>query len=854
MLLGASPVLAQQQQPTFDAGNLKVTWGVVTNGHEGKMATLSGFTIVNKGKTAFPASGWELYYNFVRPVKPAAINGVSLSHVNGDLYKITPTEGFKSIAPGDSVKIDLVSDAWVLHQSDAPAGLYLVWNSDVNKGYAIKNFSVTPSTKKEQLLRFSGDNIAPISAGKVYSQNALIQNIAEEKLVKVFPTPKDYKETSGTFNFNPNTAINTDPSFKNEAALFANEMSAVFGKPLTVHENGVGNGITLRKNTLPENAYTLEVTTDGITIAASSPVGIFYGLQSLKTLMPGQAWVGKQKSVAVTNVNVTDEPRFGYRSFMLDMARNFHSVGDVKKVIDVMALYKLNTLHFHFSDDEGWRIEMPSLPELTSVGAKRGHGAANTMLLPSYGSGPDANNDQGTGFYTKAQFIDILKYAQARHITVIPEIESPGHARAAVKSMDARYAHYHALGNEAKATEYLLKDLNEQSKYASVQAFTDNVMDAGLPSTYRFIETVVKDFVDIYKEAGVPLNILHLGGDELPHGAWTGSPAVAKLMKEKNLASVDDVWYYYYQQVYNILQKHNIQLYGWEEVGMRKTKLDGKSTSIPNPDFANKNVQVDVWNNILGGGAEDLAYRLANAGYKVVLSCVTNNYFDMAYEKSWDEPGFYWGGYIDVDKPFYLIPYDYFKNSKVDAYGAPLNKNIFIGKDRLTDFGKSNIVGIQGVIFSETTKTTEDIEYKLLPRLLGLAERAWAQDPAWAQEKDEVKAEQMYQEAWSHLANIIGKRELPRLANYSGGYLYRIPTAGAVVKDGQVFANVQFPGLTVRYTVDGKEPSAKSPTYIAPLNAKGKVKFRVFDSKGRGGRVIEIDAGAPVQVQTAPRP
>ena len=242
----------------------------------------------------------------------------------------------------------------------------------------------------------------------------------------------------------------------------------------------------------------------------------------------------------------------------------------------------------------------------------------------------------------------------------------------------------------------------------------------------------------------------------------------------------------------------------------------------------------------MGGGMEDLSYRLANAGYKVVLSGVSNYYFDMAYAKDYYEPGFYWGGYVDVDKPFYFIPFDLYKNAKEDGQGNPLPPGTFIGKDRLTEYGAQNIPGIQSALWAETVKTPAQLEYLLLPKLLGMAERAWAADPAWAREKDEAKAASMYNEAWSVLANTIGKRELRRLAVFNGGYQYRIPTPGAIVENGKVLANVQLPGLVIRYTTDGKEPTAKSGVYTEPIATKGTVRLRVFDSVGRGSRTVTV--------------
>jgi hexosaminidase len=292
--------------------------------------------------------------------------------------------------------------------------------------------------------------------------------------------------------------------------------------------------------------------------------------------------------------------------------------------------------------------------------------------------------------------------------------------------------------------------------------------------------------------------------------------------------------------VYSILHDRGLKLYGWEEVGMRKTTLDGNPHNIPNPDFTNGGFMLDVWNNTMNGGAEDLAYRLANANYKVVFSGVSNLYFDMAYQKVFDEPGFYWGGFVDIDKPFYLIPEDYYKNSKVDALDNPLPADIFTGKDRLTAYGAANIVGIQGLLWSETVKNSARLEYMMLPKLLSLAERAWAKNPEWAVEKDNAKSETLYAQAWGNFVNVLGKRELVRLDHYNGGYQYRIPTVGATVVNGAVAANLQVPGLAIRYTVNGKEPDASSKLYTAPVAEKGTIRFKVFDTRGRGGRTVVV--------------
>ena len=169
-----------------------------------------------------------------------------------------------------------------------------------------------------------------------------------------------------------------------------------------------------------------------------------------------------------------------------------------------------------------------------------------------------------------------------------------------------------------------------------------------------------------------------------------------------------------------------------------------------------------------------------------------------------------------------------------------MDRKIFIGKERLTDYGKQNIVGIQGLLWSETVQGSERMEYMILPKMLSLAARAWEKDPAWALEKDAAKSEMMYQEAWSSFVNVVGQRELLRLDNFRGGFNYRIPSPGAIVADGKVTANIQLPGLTIRYTTDGREPTMKSKPFVAPINAKGTITLRAFNSKGRGGRSSSI--------------
>jgi len=825
--------------PNFNPKYLSVVWEPVKNDAPKPGQSLNAITITNHGKTSLPASGWTIYFNSARSVQEVSpSNNAKFGFHNGDLFSLTPTAGFTELKPGQSERIEFVDDDLVVNITDGPEGFYLVWDDQPEKGFNLGDFSIKP---------FSPSYAGLITPAIIYDQNNNITSIPEEQLTKVFPTPVSYKETGGNFTFKY-PLLEYDPDmkiFNNELSYLSKFLESIFGndhkktppppdKACIVH-------IDFKKELGPDS-YELIATAKDIKINASTSTGVFYAIQSLKSLIPPSAYAHPQKEIQIPCVEIKDEPRFGYRAFMLDVGRNFHSKEELFRIIDLMALYKLNVFHLHLTEDEGWRLEIPALPELTEVGAKRAHSLDSKITLPaSHGSGGEISNTYGSGYYSVADYIEILKYAQARHIMVLPEIETPGHARAAVKAMNARYNKLMAAGKKDEAEKYLLSDANDKSVYSTAQAWNDNVIDVSLPSTYNFIATVIDGIRDIYKQANVPLTEIHFGGDEVPRGVWEKSPAYVKLKaSHSEIQNPMDLWYYYYGKVADMMKERGLKMAGWEEMPLRRTKVDGEPVYLANPDFANQHWHAEVWNNTLGDGNEDLAYKLANGGYHVVLSPVTNFYLDMAHYKSFEEPGYYWGAFSDIDKFYSFIPFDYFKNSKVDRNGQPINRNIFIGKQRLTDYGKTNIIGLQCALWGENIKSNERLEYMMLPRMLAFAERAWAQDPKWATEPNTAKSDSLYQTDWVNFLNAIGKRELPRLANINGGYNYRIPRPGVIFKDGKYYANVQFPGLTIRYTTNGKEPDAKSPVYNDAVTYTGdNIKFKSFDNKGRGSNVTE---------------
>jgi hexosaminidase len=764
----------------------------------------------------------NVFFSYPREVLEVISGDVKFAMIQGDYGKMYPNESFKSILPGGEVKIRFVARGFTQNKTDVPSGLYFIING---KPIIVKKFTAKP---------ILNSGVKNLTAEELFEKYERTTDLSPNDFGRILPTPVSTIAKAGEFTINEGLTISADDAFLNEARLLGEDLKTIFGRSIAIVQQTDGNQIILQKIAgLPAEAYELDISSQKILIKASDAAGAFYATKSLVNLFPPKVWLGRSEPFNINALTVKDQPRFGYRSFLMDVARNFQSKDQVKKVIDLMSIYKLNTLHFHLNDDEGWRLEIPALPELIEVGAKRAHNFTNANLQPSYGSGPSLDNSAGTGYYSKADFIEILKYAAQRHIQIIPEIETPGHARAAIKSMLYRYEKYTKQGNRKAAEEFLLVELDDRSVHKSVQGFTDNIMNVALPSTYHFIETVVDELLDMYGQANVKLNTIHIGGDEVPNGTWQKSKAAQQLIADKTIENIDDLWYYYLNNVSKMLAAKNLQIAGWEEISLRKTKLNGKSKHIVNAGFVNSNFKVYVWNTAWGRGNEDLAYKIANAGYKTVLAPVTNFYFDLAYNRNNDETGLYWGGYVDTDKPYYFVPFDHYQTAKEDYRGKPVDKRSLLSKERLTDFGKSNILGLQCLLWSEKVTDADQMEYMLFPKLLGFAERAWGASPAWAEEKDTTKSEQMYNDAWSVFANQLGKKELPKLAYYLTGVNYRIPPVGLRTQNGLIHANVQFPGLQIRYTTDGTEPNMNSKLYTAPIAYQKGAKFKAFNETGR---------------------
>ena len=804
-----------------------IAWECLTNVTRDDAFT-ARLSLSNDG-TGQIAPGWALYFNTCRKVlAPSVTPGYAIAHVNGDLFCLTMPQGGPWL-PGQRHTIEYEALHWAISITDAPLGFYLA-PGDGGAAIDLGDPIIAPFTRPEQRQRMRGDLLPTADAAWRHAQNAALSLLPQDEVGRITPRPRSARFDARRCLLGRATRVEHGAGLDAEAAWLRALLAALpmDGDGVIVLETGAVDAAE-SDPALAREAYLLEIAPGRVLVRGAGAHGVFNGLQSLAQLVDAEG--------ALAAGAVLDAPRFAYRGLMLDVARHFVSVDTVLRLLDCMAACKLNRFHFHLTDDEGWRLAIGALPELTLVGARRGvpRPGEAPCLPPSFGSGAASGGSNGSGFYTAADFVTILRYAHARHIEVIPEFNMPGHARAAVEAMRVRHARLLAAGDAAGAAEYLLGDPDDASRYESVQLWHDNVMCIALPSVERFIDTVVGEVALLYREAGVPLRVLHTGGDEVPAGAWLGSPACRRLMQERGWTDVRALRADFQARCRAILARHGIAFAGWEETALAS-----------DADDARRDFHVYVWNNGWGSGQEDCASRLANAGHQVVLASAASLYFDFAYAKHPDEPGYYWAGFVGTREAFALCPLDAQVLPARDAMGRSPDPAQVASLTPLDAAGRTRILGLQGQLWGENMHSRARLEYLALPRMIGLAERAWAPDPGWHAAGGEGGKAALAAD-WNEFANRLGQRVLPRLDRMPDPWHYRLPPPGALLVDGRLHANTALPGVRVHYTLDGSDPGAHSPRYAHPVVLEGArvVKLASVDTRGRVGRIVTLISESP---------
>ena len=774
------------------------------------------------------SSLWSLHWNQISALvdSESIPKNTKYEYVAGQSYNILSFGNDYTIKKGETISIDLKQRGGVKRKSDFPMGGFVVTDDDILN---VKFINLWQNAKDIQKLDIP-------TANDRFNYNVSNKLLDKSQLDLIIPTPNKIDFFEGQMDLKTKYSINIDESL-NLSFDFAKSLMSGVAKIVSNNEEA-DIKISFIEN-LTKESYELNIDNNSISIFASDRAGALYGLQSLKQIF----LVAKLEETAIRNLKITDSPKFSYRGMLLDISRNFYGPKKIKQILDYLSFFKINHLDFRLTDDEGWRLEIPGLEELTEVGSKRGYTKDESdNLIPIYGSGPDSNSSPGSGYLSKSEFIDILKYANERNITIIPQISYPSHIRSAIISMNARYQKYMKLGDKGEAEKYLLIDPNDESEYYSAQGFDDNIVCICRESAFNFYEKVIDEVYLMYKEAGVEMKKFGVGADEIPYGAWRKSPLCDKFMEEKSITGDYDALYQYQQRrIYDKLSSYGLTMTGWDDILLRLTEKNQSETQIKD-FFKDDDILLFVWNNSWGGGRQDMIYKYANLGYKTIMSNSSAFYFDMVDDKDFDNIGLSWSGYADYKDIWTVDVFDIFN----DSYGVKKN-NIstdYINKsEKINPKNRDNIIGIQSQIWGETIVDEDILDYMFMPNIIVFSQKAWSQDDSWMSISDKEIKNQTLEIEWNKFTNNLGQRVLPIVDEIFGGLSYDLPKPGGIIVNDSLYANTVFPGLDIKYTLDGTVPDSNSENYTTPLKIKTDdiVHLRLFDKKGRGGNDIKVD-------------
>ena len=424
----------------------------------------------------------------------------------------------------------------------------------------------------------------------------------------LIPLPSKIEIASGKTLIDNKWSIN-----HNNAHIDLDDLKELLTQSLNNHN------ITLNKNSnkiisliiktdddLNDEDYIININKDKILIIANSPNGIFYGIQTFKQLLDSSD--GSKDGLLLLNMNIVDQPRFKWRGMHLDVGRHFFDITFIKKYINYIAMHKMNIFHWHLTEDQGWRVEIDAYPKLTKIGAYR-----DETLIGNYFDKPHKfDGIKYGGFYTKKEIQEVIEYARKRYVTIVPEIEMPGHSLAAL-----------AAYPELSCT-------NQKHTVAKIWGVHKEVFCAGKESTFNFLETVLTEVAEMF-----PGPFIHIGGDEAPKDRWKKHDLDQKLIINKNLKDEQGLQSYFIKRIENILSKLDKRLIGWDEI------LEGGLA----PDAI-----VQSWRGMDGGIVA------ANANHEVIMSPTSHAYFDYYQSEAKDKEPLAIGGYLSLEKVYQFEP------------------------------------------------------------------------------------------------------------------------------------------------------------------------------------------------------
>lgn len=495
-----------------------------------------------------------------------------------------------------------------------------------------------------------------------------------ENMLPLIPYPANLTRNEGTFNLKQLTAITTpagDEAVARYAQEFATQLEKTSGIKVPVNPTTAATSLVMTKDAaLAHEAYKLTVTEAGINIAAADSTGFFYAIQTLKQLMPHAIYNRSGASTAidwtVPCVEIADQPQLGHRGYMLDVARHFFSKTEVKRILDIMATYKMNRFHWHLTDDQGWRIDIPEYPKLAQVGAVRKGSFVNAGGSSKFFD----DTEYGRGmYYTLDDLREIVAYAKNLNIEIIPEIDLPGHMVAAV----AAYPEFSC-------------DPTKKYEVRIDGGISKDVLNIGKDETIDFLKCVLGHMAEVF-----PYKYIHLGGDECPTDQWSHNADCLKRVKDEGLAGVNELQSWLVEKLGLYLkEKYDKDIICWDEL-LAHWKSDNTVKPV-----------IMAWNHI------NKSKEAADKGFKSIVVPYQSLYFDMMQVPLSE---------VDVNEKYQGGWGDNWVNSVETVYGV--NPVASLG-------GKEDFcLGVQGNMWTETCNDSVEVEYQLLPRMLALSETGW---------------------------------------------------------------------------------------------------------------------------------